>query len=511
MNKPLDIVIVGGGTAGWMTGAALAGALGPRAARVRLVESDEIATVGVGEATLPQIRDFNDYVGILEPEMMSASNASFKLGIEFVDWGFKGSSYIHPFGVHGDMIGGAAFHQHWSRAQLNDRAYNIEDFCYAIVAARKNKFDFPATDQKAVNSTYSYAYHFDAFLYAQYLRKFAEARGLERTQGKIVKVNLNAETGDIASVYLDSGETISGDLFIDCSGFRALLIGEALKGPYEDWTKWLPCDRALAVPCERAGAFTPYTRSTAREAGWQWRIPLQHRTGNGYVYSSNFIKDDKAAQTLLKTLDGKALADPRPIRFTAGRRTASWTKNCVAVGLASGFLEPLESTSIYLVQVAIINLIKLFPRANIEPALRDEFNRLVDMEYDRVRDFLILHYYLNTRTDSELWKYCRAMDVPDTLKQKIAQFKHRGYIEKYKDGLFSPASWLSVLVGQGLRPQHYDPLVDNTTLDVAISEMDSYKKKIADRVVSMPDHAEFVRDYCGSSSAETPAKAEARV
>ncbi|HVZ99177.1 MAG TPA: tryptophan halogenase family protein [Caulobacterales bacterium] len=509
MTKPLEIVIVGGGTAGWMTAAAFSGVLARNVARVRLIESDEIGTVGVGEATLPQIRDFNEHIGVLEPDMMRKANATFKLGIEFVDWGAKGRRYIHPFGVHGHNIGGAPFHQHWVRAIQNGKAYNLEDFSYAIVASRNNKFDFPAKDDRAINSTYSYAYHFDAHLYARFLREFAEARGLERIEGRIVEVALHPERGDIASVKLASGQSIEADLWIDCSGFRALLIGEALKGPYEDWSKWLPCDRAMAAPCERGGDFTPYTRSTAREAGWQWRIPLQHRTGNGYVYSSSFISDDKAAQTLLKTLDGKALAEPRPIRFKAGRRSASWTKNCVAIGLSSGFLEPLESTSIYLVQMAILNFLKMFPRTPIDPALAAEFNRRVDTEYDRVRDFLILHYHLNSRADSELWKYCSAMDVPDSLKQKVEQFRHRGYIEKYKDGLFSPASWLSVLIGQGAAPRRYERQVDNMPLDAAIAEMEALKRKIADRVALMPSHDAFVRDYCASGDARVAAGAPA--
>ncbi|RZJ44127.1 MAG: tryptophan 7-halogenase, partial [Brevundimonas sp.] len=303
MAQPLEVVIVGGGTAGWMTAAALTSVVRPEFRRVRLIESDQIGTVGVGEATLPQMKDFNDWIGVIESEMMRETSATFKLAIEFRDWGFKGSSYLHPFGAHGQPISGVAFHQHWLRAAQAGPTPDIEDYSYAIVAARRNRFEFPVADKAAINSTYAYAYHFDASLYAAYLRRFAEARGLARTEGKIVSVHRKPENGHIASVTLESGEVVTGDLFIDCSGFKGLLIGETMESPFEDWTKWLLCDRAMAVPCARSDDFTPYTRSTAREAGWQWRIPLQHRTGNGYVYSSAFISDDEAARTLMDNLD----------------------------------------------------------------------------------------------------------------------------------------------------------------------------------------------------------------
>ena len=504
MTKPLDVVVVGGGTAGWMTAAALAGVLKPETCRVRLIESDEIGIVGVGEATLPQMKEFNDAIGVIEPDMMAKSNATFKLGIEFRDWGFRGSSYVHPFGKHGQPMGGVGFHHQWLRALQNGHAYDIETFSYAIAASRANRFEFPANDLNAINSTYGYAYHFDAHLYSKYLRGFAEARGARRTEGKVVDVALHPERGDIVSLTLESGEVVAGDLFIDCSGFRALLIGKALETPFEDWTQWLPCDRAWAVPCDRSDDFTPYTRSTAREAGWQWRIPLQHRTGNGYVFSSAFIGEDEAAATLMANLDGKAQADPRLLRFQAGRRTRSWHRNCIAIGLASGFLEPLESTSIYLVQIAIMNLLKLFPRHPIDPALAGEFNRLVDGEYDRVRDFLILHYHANTRDDAELWRYCRDMAVPDSLAEKLEMFRHRGHIEAYKDGLFAPPSWLSVYLGQGVRPKAYERLADNLSLDDLLSRLESLKTRIADRVALMPSHADFVRDYCPAAAATRP-------
>ena len=509
MMKPTEVVIVGGGTAGWMTAAGLVGLLTPGICSVRLIESDEIGTVGVGEATLPQMREFNAAVGIIESDMMRHTHATFKLGIDFVDWGYKGSSYIHPFGAHGRPLGGAGFHHQWLRAAQNGHVHDIGDFSYAIVAARNARFDFPSPDPRQINSTYDYAYQFDASLYARYLRTFCEARGARRTEGKVVQVNFESESGGIASVQLDSGEVVSGDIFIDCSGFRALLIGDALGSEWEDWSKWLPCDRALAVPCDRAGDFSPYTRSTAREAGWQWRIPLQHRTGNGYVFSSSFIDSDRAAETLMANLDGAPQADPRQLRFQTGRRLKSWRGNCIAIGLASGFLEPLESTSIYLIQVAIQNLVKLFPRAEVDPVLAREFNRLMDIEYERIRDFLILHYHASSRDDSELWRYCRAMDVPDSLKHKIELFTHRGQVPNYKNGLFSPPSWISVFNGQGLRPGRYDRLAENLPLDTLVNELDGIRAAIRDRVETMPAHADLVRDYCPSDVAPMPARTRA--
>ncbi|RZJ27844.1 MAG: tryptophan 7-halogenase, partial [Brevundimonas sp.] len=340
--------------------------------------------------------------------------------------------------------------------------------------------------------------------YARYLRGWCEARGLTRTEGKVREVRLDPGSGDVAALVLENGEVITGDLFIDCSGFRGLIIGGALNGPFEDWTRWLPCDRALAVPTERSEDFSPYTRSTALEAGWQWRIPLQHRTGNGYVYSSSFISDDEATTRLLGNLDGAPLADPKPIRFRSGRRTASWTKNCIAVGLASGFLEPLESTSIYLTQIAVLTLLDLLPRRTVDPVLAEEFNRIVDNEYDRVRDFLILHYHANTREDSELWRHCREMDIPDSLREKIELFTHRGQIPQYRNGLFSPPSWVSVFVGQGMVPTGYHPMADTTALEVVVAEMEAIRRRVSDRVDAMPTHADFVRDYC---QGEPPLKA----
>ncbi len=498
MSEPIEIVIVGGGTAGWMCASGLASLIKANICRVTLIESEEIASVGVGEATLPHMKEFNDHVGINEVDMMQKTNATLKLGIEFVDWGFEGSSYIHPFGTFGEKIGGVDFHQQWARVKQTGDVESIEAFSYAIQACRKNRFEFPVDNPAEINSTYSYAYHFDASLYAKYLRQFAEARGLKRVEGKITDVNLHPDTGYISSVTMESGKVISGDYFIDCSGFRSLLMGKAMQMQFEDWSPWLVCDRALAVPCERVEILTPYTRSTAKAAGWQWRIPLQHRTGNGYVFSSQYISEDEAASSLLKDLDGAALADPKLIKFKSGRYKKSWHKNCIAMGLSSGFLEPLESTSIYLIQVAIIYLTKLFPNKKSDQALSDEFNRLVDIEYDRVRDFLILHYHLNSRDDSELWRYCRNMQIPESLQHKIDVFKHRGHIDIYRYGLFAPPSWISVFLGQGLQQVNVDPYAHNLSLDEIKKKLHELSVSIKERVEIMPMHDEFIADYCPS-------------
>ncbi len=492
------IVILGGGTSGWMCAAAFSQLLRIPGYSVRLIESDEIGTVGVGEATLPHIKDFNDRLGINEAAFMRDTQATFKLGIEFRGWGASGS-YIHPFGAFGQDWAGIGFHHYWRRGrEAGIEVGALEDYCIAIAAARAHKFDFPTEDPVSVRSHYAYAYHFDASLYARFMRDFATGRGVQRTEGRVVDVQLEAERGDIVSLTLQSGEIVEGDLFIDCSGFVGLLIDKALKVGWEDWTDWLPCDRAWAVPCKRSSNFTPYTRSTAREAGWQWRIPLQHRTGNGYVFSSAFISEDRAMETLLAHLDGPALADPKLLRFKAGRRRESWNRNCVAIGLASGFLEPLESTSIYLVQIAITQVLKLLSAGPVDDRLRCEFNRAIDLEYARVRDFLILHYHANVREGEALWDYTRAMDVPDSLKASIDLFRRRGYVQAYKDGLFSPPSWISVFNGQGLAAQGHDWMAEAAPLDLVVEKLAELRERVANAVAVMPDHAATVDLYCST-------------
>jgi tryptophan halogenase len=497
--EPLDIVILGGGTAGWMAAAALVSLLPRERYRVRLVESEEIGIVGVGEATFPEIRYFNEAIGIDEAEMMRATNGAFKLGIEFVDWGFKGSRYIHPFGVHGPAHMEHLFHHQWLRARQAGWESEIGEYSFAAQAARNCRFQFPQTGATTINSAYTYAYHFDASLYGTFLRDIAEKRGAMRTEGKVRDVIQDAQSGDIQSLLLESGETVAGDFFIDCSGFRSLLLGKTLGVEWEDWSKWLVCDRAFAVPSER-DELSPYTRSTAMEAGWRWRIPLQHRTGNGYVFSSGFISEDEAADSLIRSLETNPLAEPRLLKFKSGRRVASWAKNCVSMGLASGFLEPLESTSIYLVQIAIMQLVPLLPNKRIDPRLRDEFNRLMDLQYERIRDFLILHYKLTIRDDAEIWRYCAAMDVPDSLTRKIELFRHDGIIEKYKDGLFTPTSWLSVLVGQGLIPENYSPVADAIPEERLISQLDEFRTEVRDRVDEMVRHDRFIDRYCAAEA-----------
>ena len=490
----MRVVILGGGTAGWMTAAALAALLPRDRCDLRLIESEAIGTVGVGEATLPQMRAFNDAIGVIEADMIRRTNATFKLGIEFVDWGFEGSNYVHPFGAHGHPIGGVPFHHHWQRAAAAGLADPIDDYSFAITAARARRFDFPESDLNSIRSTYDYAYHFDAGLYAAFLREFAERRGVVRIEGKFVEVLQHPESGLIEGVRMESGDIIAGDLFVDCTGFRSAIAGATLGAAWEDWSHWLPCDRAFAVPSERMEDVPPFTKSIARGAGWQWQIPLQNRTGNGIIYSSAFIDDDGARDLLMANLPNAAMQEPRGLRFTPGRRTGSWAKNCVAVGLSSGFLEPLESTSIYLIQVAAMNLVALFPERADDAVLASEFNRRMDMEYDRIRDFLILHYHANRR-DEPMWRYCREMPVPDSLAEKIEAFRHRASVPRYGEGLFSPPSWVSVFFGQGLTPEAVHPLAGAMPEDALAKQLAAIRARIADGVAAMPRHDEFVTDY----------------
>lgn len=500
-KTPLNIVICGGGTAGWMTAAGLVGALPRGAVSITLIESEDIGTVGVGEATLPHLKDFNDFVGIDEREFMQATNATFKLGIQFKDWGFVGSSYLHPFGVHGRPIGGLGFLQHWLRGRLHGGLdTDIQDYSLAIQACEANRFGFPTGGADDISASYSWAYHLDAGLYATFLRSFAEVRGVRRVEGMIQSVDRDMDSGDITSVSLQQGEKITGDLFIDCTGFRSLLLGQALGESWEDWSRWLPCDRAVALPsCAMPDTkLPPFTCATARGAGWSWQIPLQSRTGNGYVYASQHVSDDEAHANLVSWIGGEPTGAPNFLKFQAGRRSHSWSANCVGIGLSSGFLEPLESTSIYLIQIAITNLIKLLPERNIEPALRDSFNRLIDGEYDRIRDFLILHYHLNERDDAELWRYARDMDVPDSLKHKMEIFRHRGSIEAYISGLFSPPSWEAVFLGQGLAPKGYNALANRHPLEQSLKAVSREKEAVDEAVSRLKSHGEFLRDYCAS-------------
>lgn len=492
------IVIVGGGTAGWMTAAALANAIRTNCT-ITLIESEEIGTVGVGEATIPPIRTFNEALGIAENDFVRATQGSFKLGIQFVDWGRLNHSYFHPFGSYGRNFDFLPLHQYWLAAQARGEAPELDELCMAWAAAKRGKFAPPSPEQRNVLSTFDYAYHFDAGLYARFLRAYAEQRGVVRIEGRIGDVALNGETGHVSHVTMEDGRQFEGQLFVDCSGFRGLLIEQALKTGYQDWRHWLPCDSAMAVPSERAGEFTPYTRSTARQAGWQWRIPLQHRTGNGHVYCSAHISDDEAADVLLANLDGKALADPRKLSFVTGRRNLFWNRNVVAVGLSGGFMEPLESTSIHLIQAAISKLIAFFPDRGFDPIVIEEYNRIAINEFERIRDFIILHYKLTTRTDGELWRYCAAMDVPDTVTWKIEHFRRSGRLVQRDADLFGPPSWLAVHIGQGNMPQGTDPLLPLRGVDHA-----DYLKKLeaalARAAETMPGHGEYIARHCAAAS-----------
>jgi tryptophan halogenase len=494
------IVIVGGGTAGWMAAAAFVRFLG-QGYSIRLIESDEIATVGVGEATIPAIQLFNQSLGIDENEFVRATQGSFKLGIEFVDWTEPGHRYIHAFGQVGRPLGLLPFHHYWLRHHQQGGASSLWDHAPTALAAADNRFARPVEKPGALPSGIAYAYHFDAGLYAAFLRKFAEVRGVSRTEGQVVDVELDGESGFVEAVKLASGETVKGDFFIDCSGFRGLLIEQALESGYDDWSNYLPCNRALAVPCASADPLTPYTRSTGREAGWQWRIPLQHRTGNGYVYCSDFISDADATDTLMSNLDGEALAEPRQLSFVTGKRRQIWKNNVVALGLSSGFLEPLESTSIHLIQAGIAKLLDFFPNAGFQQADIDGFNRAMDFEFNSVRDFIILHYKANRRP-GEFWKQCREMMIPDSLAAKIDLFKTNGRIVRFNEELFTELGWLQVMWGQGLRPEGYHPLADQLTPD-QLAEFIAVSHKHAAHVASqMPLHQDYIAATCAAPPLE---------
>ncbi|WP_295911990.1 tryptophan halogenase family protein [uncultured Xanthomonas sp.] len=495
-----NLVIVGGGTAGWMAAAALVRVLGPDY-RITLIESEQIGIVGVGEATVPHIKAFNNLLGINEAEFVRHTQGSFKLGIEFADWQRPGTSYVHGFGTEiGHPLGLLPFQQYWFKQALAGKARPLGAYTLNTVAAKRDRFMTSATDvpPNSPLANIAYAYHFDAALYAGFLRRYAEQRGVTRREGIVEEVQLHPESGDVLSVRLASGEAIAGDLFIDCSGFRGLLIEQALHTGYHDFSHWLPCDRALAVPCAKVGPPTPYTRATARAAGWQWRIPLQHRTGNGYVYCSAHISDDEAAATLLANLDGPALADPRPLRFVTGRRKQVWNRNVIALGLASGFMEPLESTSIHLVQSGISKLLELFPREGISPVLVRRYNERIAFEFDRIRDFLLLHYHATERDDSAFWRHCRSMPITPELQETLALFRDSGRFYRNGDEMFAEISWVQVMVGQGILPRAYHPLVDQVPQADLERFMASVEQTIGHCADAMPPHQAFIDRYCAA-------------
>ena len=499
-KRPIrSIAIIGGGSAGWMSAAAISKSFG-KDIQVQLVESEEIGLIGVGEATVPHLSAFNRLLEINEAEFVRQTQGTFKLGIQFNDWGKIGDSYVHGFGTIGRDLGLMPFHQYWLKARAAGQAKDISQYSLNTLAAPLGKFMVSPSDAPPNSplAEIAYAYHFDAVLYARFLRKRAEAQGVRRIEGKVVAVNQNGESGFVEGVKLESGAVIAADLFIDCTGFRALLIEDALHTGFEDWTHWLPCDRALAVPCEKIGPPTPYTRSTARQAGWQWRIPLQHRTGNGYVYSSQFISDAEAEDILLKNIDGRALSDPKSIRFTTGKRRKLWDKNVVAIGLSGGFLEPLESTAIFLIQSGISRLMTLFPNLDFDPALQKTYNSQANFEYERIRDFIILHYHATQRDDSDFWNYVRTMPVPDALKAYMDLFAANGQF--FRDGteMFGLTSWVQVMLGQGINPRAYHPAVDWVKEGDMMALVHHVEKIVASNVALMPRHEEFIARHCAA-------------
>lgn len=493
-----NIVIVGGGTAGWMTAAALAKLLGP-GYRIELIESDEIGIIGVGEATIPNIKNFNAALEIDEDEFIRATQGSFKLGIEFVNWGGIGDRYVHGFGKVGQELNALSFHHYWLRLVQQGLARDLGAYSINTAAPLQAKFmraraDMPGSPLGDIAS----AFHFDASLYARFLRGYAEKRGVIRTEGKIVQVLQRENDGAIDAVVMEGGKRVAGDFFVDCSGIRGLLIEQTLHCGYENWQHWLPCDRAIAVPCESVAPLLPMTRSTAHSAGWQWRIPLQHRTGNGHVYASAFMAQDEATSILMANLDGAALAEPRHIRFETGRRKQFWNRNCVAIGLSSGFLEPLESTSIHLIQTAIARMVSFFPHAGFDAADIAEYNTQTQFEYERIRDFIILHYKATERDDSAFWNHCRTMSIPDTLQRKMDLFRSNGRVYRENSELFAELSWLQVMVGQRIVPRGHHPFADLVSESEAIAFVDNVETVIRKCVAVMPTQAEFIATHCAA-------------
>jgi tryptophan halogenase len=487
------VVIAGGGTAGWLAAAALSHQLG-KLLDITLVESEEIGTIGVGEATIPPIRVFHKLLQIDEREFMRATAATFKLGISFENWGRKGDSYIHSFGRNGKPAWMCEFHNFWLRSLELGVKSELGEYCYELEAAKANRFATSA------QSEISYAYHFDAGQYAKFLRAFSEKLGIKRVEGKIKEVKQDGESGFVESLVLDSGQTIPGDLFIDCTGFRGLLIEQALQSGYEDWSQWLPCDSAAAVQTELVGAAPPYTRSIAQSAGWRWCIPLQHRVGNGLVFSSNHQSDEAAKQELLDAIDGKPLFTPRILRFKTGRRRKVWNKNVVAMGLSSGFIEPLESTSIHLMMVAVTRLLHLFPFSGISESLIDQYNEGSRVEMERTRDFIVLHYHATERNDTPFWEHCRTMPIPDSLAHRIELFKENAYAFQGDSEMFRVDSWTQVMLGQRIMPRSYHHAARMIGDQELIKFMADFRASVAQAVSRLPPHQDFVNQYCMASS-----------
>lgn len=495
------IVIVGGGTAGWMAAASLSNHLKHTPTEICLIESEEIGTVGVGEATLPALRSFNAEQGINEIDFIKNTQATFKLGIEFRNWYQQEHSFFHPFSEYGVHLNGLSFYHYWHRAKGLRQHHSIGDYSPATMLARYGKFGPPNPNPPSQLSRYGYAFHFDAALYGQYLRKIAVDRGVARKLDKINDVALRKSDGFIEAVITESGERLDGDLFIDCSGFRGLLIEQALGTGYEDWSHWLPCDRAVAVQSRTTGPPTPYTRATALDAGWQWRIPLQHRMGNGYVYCSHYLDDETALRTLQQNLEGSQISDPNFIKFVTGRRKKFWNKNCVALGLSAGFMEPLESTSIALIQTGLAKLTNFFPKNGFNRDETEQANKLSQAEWEETRDFLILHYKANQRTDTQFWKDCRQMKIPDSLDTKMRLYKSCGYMPRHDGDAFDDANWISMYAGFNILPEKYDIRTHAISDEQLVTALTSMRKALEQAVAQAPTHAEFIAKHC---TAEPP-------
>ena len=497
-NNIRHIVIVGGGTSGWMSAAALSRIIGTQDCKITLVESEQVGTVGVGEATIPPIVEFNNLLGINADEMLRATQGTFKLGIEFINWGRIGDAYMHPFGSFGRTIMNVSFWHYWKKAYDLGLSPPLDAYSLNWLAAKQNRFLRSGNVPNSPLSKVPHAYHFDAGLYARFLRNFSTDLGVDRIEGLVEQVIQDPGSGFITGIKLQDGKLIDGDFFLDCTGFRGLLIEQCLQTGYEDWAHYLPCNSAQAVPSKAINLKRPYTKSIAHPIGWQWQIPLQHRTGNGIVYSTEFATDEQAQQTLLENLPSTALAEPRQLRFVTGKRKKSWNKNCLAVGLSSGFMEPLESTSIHLIQSTITRFLSLFPRRTNFDAEMDRFNKSADREFRTVRDFLILHYKATERDDSGLWNYCRNMAVPDSLQEKLELYQSGSWIERDNQELFGVDSWLSVFNGQHIQAKSYSPLVDHLPKDKLESILRETRDVIAQCTTAMPSHEDFIRKNCAA-------------
>ncbi len=490
-----SIIILGGGSAGWMAAAALAHALRNRPTKITVIASPEIGTIGVGESTTAAIRPFHDWLEIDPDDFMRKTQSIFKLGVDFQSWGRIGESYFHPFGQYGTQIGKAPFYQYWLRMHALGDQTPLAAYSLTATAAKLGRFIRPVADKDVVIADMMHAYHLDAGLYGQYMREYAEARGVVCLERTVKDVKLRSEDGFIKSLVLDGGEEVEADFFFDCSGFRGVLIEGALKTGYENWTHWLPCDRAVAVPCEGTEKIIPYTRATARKGGWQWRVQLQNRTGNGYVFCSEHLSEDEAVATVMRNLDGQPLADPRVLRFTTGRRNLLWNKNCIALGLASGFLEPLEATALHLVMIGVNRLLNLYPDRNFNQAEIDEYNREAVREWEQVRDFLILHYCVTERQDSGLWRYLRNMELPDTLTNRIETFLQNGWLMP-ESHHFGHHSWVTVLTGKNMFPLTHDPLAEDLSIDEIREALANARRVVRQTAEAMPTHEQYIFDHC---------------